>query len=203
MTQNILVVGPTYSGKTSVVNALTESSSSSSHPGSLKQLKIDEKKCRKDGRHYRFYDTPGLHEAYQNEMRDKEKAECLKELMHLKESGSIKLILFVTRKGRIHQEAQDIYHLAAIHVFEDKLPVIGIVTGCENEYNMDDWVHQNEEYFQLNEMNFAKLLGTYFGSTTGPLKERMASLHKESTEKVWEKIKKCRKYKGQALSILR
>ena len=57
------------------------------------------------------------------------------------------LLIFVTRCGSIHQSTKDEYMMFANEITMKKIPVIGVITNCENSEPMSKWIDKKYRYF--------------------------------------------------------
>lgn len=188
--KRILVLGASSAGKTSLINALTEQNqpvNNSADGGTLETMKFDI--YEHNGMNYEFIDSAGLFQAVRGDLlSDKQLFEHLCDLLDYARSG-IHLLIFVTRNGTIHQFTQDIYNLVINVMCDEKTPAICVVTGCENEENMSDWVNKNKQHFSKNRMNFEAIIGTCFAKG-GRMEVAYSPLREQSSNEVWEAIEK-------------
>ena len=110
-----------------------------------------------DSKTYNLYDTAGLGE-YSGGTVDNSKA--VRNLYHLvtdlSNSGGVNLLVFVFKCGRRLTETMHKNYTLFYHGFCDsKVPIVIIVTGCENvEPAMDMWWNDNESSFTQAKMLF-------------------------------------------------
>jgi GTPase Era involved in 16S rRNA processing len=186
--RRILVLGASNAGKTSLINELTGQNKpvDNSASGCTQQTaKFD--LYQHNEIDYEFIDSAGLFQAVRGDsISDKQMYDHLNSLLGYARSG-LNLIVFVTRKGTIHQSTQDIYNLIVNIMCEKKTPTICVVTGCENEVNMADWVHRNSEHFSRNQMQFQKIIATCFAKG-GPMELAFGQLRQQSAKDVWQAI---------------
>lgn len=171
MAKRVLIVGVNKVGKSSVVQALAEQNGDGPHPASGEWLFI------RRGIEYRFIEASGLAEAVKSQIDQERKMTHLIQLA-IFTHDTIDMIIYVTRQGTIHNDARDIYTLVA-GVTREAVPIIWVVTGCENEIDMDQWAETNRSHFERNQMFFNRILGTCCASG-GRLQAAFAPLRKES-----------------------
>jgi hypothetical protein len=70
-------------------------------------------------------------------------------IQSLQEKGGIHGLLFCMR-GRISNTVQQNYRLFYEFLCQKQVPVALVITGLENEPNMDDWWTQNETHFKTS-----------------------------------------------------
>ena len=179
MAKRILIIGVNKAGKSSVVQELAEQNGDDPYSASSERSLI------RRGIEYRFIEAAGLAEAVQTQIDEERKIIYLKQLTVLT-SNAIDLIIYVTRQGTIHNDARDIYTLVA-GLICDKVPIICVVTRCENEFDMNQWAETNRSHFERNQMFFNRTLGTCF-ARGGRLEAVYAPLRKESGENLWKAI---------------
>ncbi|CAF0964094.1 unnamed protein product [Adineta steineri] len=91
------------------------------------------------------------------------------------------------RIGTITQTEKDNYDMFCKVITNGQIPVICVITGCENEDPMSEWVITNESTFSRNEMTFNAMVGTCFAKG-GRFEQNYRPLREESATMVWEAI---------------
>jgi hypothetical protein len=134
---------------------------------------------------YRFFETAGLAEVIKNQEDEDYKISLLDQLLNFA-VYPIDLIIFVTRSGTIHFDTQDMYALV-VDIMPKTIPIVCVVTGCENEWDMNRWAQANEPHFTRNHMMFQQILGTCFGHG-GRFETVFGPLRKESSTHLWNSI---------------
>ncbi|CAF1586763.1 unnamed protein product [Didymodactylos carnosus] len=136
---------------------------------------------------YRFIDTPGLYERNEGTITS---GQAILDILDMIRSlqGALHLLIFVTRIGTLHQSTKDCYDLFANLLFENRIPAICVITGCENEDPMSVWASKNEQLFHENGMRFKILISTCFAKD-GPFEIAYKPLREESTRNVWHAIR--------------
>ena len=135
---NIIVFGQTGVGKSSLINMLAgelrakESNSPTGCTSSNNSIEIS--KGWPDGAQtaYTFWDTPGLNEG---ELGSVPAQAAVTNLSDLFRELIVHLIIYCIRGSRLTDIVRVNYDL----VSGIKVPIILIVTGLEQEENMDDW----------------------------------------------------------------
>ncbi|KAF5344704.1 hypothetical protein D9757_013890 [Collybiopsis confluens] len=155
--QNIVVFGSTGSGKSSVINMIRRSSEapvSSGASGCTFQSTAYSTKLQ--DKEYRLWDTAGLDEGKQGKVFDKKAFENLcslvGQLSH--NNNGVSLLMFVMRGPRITDAATKNYRMFYEGFCRKQVPIVIVVTGLENEDDMDQWWITNEGVFAERNMFF-------------------------------------------------
>ncbi|CAF0964112.1 unnamed protein product [Adineta steineri] len=185
--KRILVFGSPNAGKTSMLNELIgiDSAVNSSEDGLVFKIKHYQSVI-KDRVKYCFVDIDGLSKTNLDELTFAKATENISNLLQHSKQG-FNLLVFVTRAGTIHQSAKDEYVMFADQITKKKIPILCVVTNCENYEPLSQWVTENENTFKENQMTFDKMVGTCF-KKGGRFEEMLKLLRKESAETVWNAI---------------
>ena len=154
---NIIVFGETGAGKSSVINLILGSDKAKVGHGALGQtFRSTAYPVEIDGKAYKFYDTVGLGEHSGGTVDSAKAARNLYRLVtNLSNSGGVNLLVFVMKCGRLTETIHKNYGLFHHGICESKVPIVVIVTGCENvEPTMDTWWIANEPWFTKAGMAF-------------------------------------------------
>lgn len=92
------------------------------------------------------------------------------------------------RKGRIIQSYIDNYKFFYEELAKKKIPIIVIITGCEDNDPMECWFEENKQYFDNSGLKFDATVSTCFAEG-GRLESIYGPLREESKCKVWDAIK--------------
>ena len=146
--KNVILVGETGVGKSSIINmiagakcALTSNGAAGCtfehHPYSLPVY----------GRNFNFFDTAGLNEGEKGSVeRGVAIAKLYKLITHL--DGQIDLLMFCMRGPRIKDATHQNWKIFHEILCKKQVPTVLVVTGLENEDNMDEWWWNNRETFE-------------------------------------------------------
>lgn len=157
---NVLVVGETGVGKSSVVNLIAGIPLAEAHSGasgctmestSYDILLPDNQGLR---HHVRLFDTVGLNEPQfgrNDYLTAIEKANAL--ICQLQRTGGIRLLLFCFRGGRITATMQNNYRLFCNILCQNEVPVAFVITGLENEASMEGWWEKNAPLFEAYQLS--------------------------------------------------
>ena len=124
--------------------------------GDAKGVTFQHERYVKDigGRHLNIFDTVGLNEAGGGTVSPAQAIEGLYRLMGGLSDG-VSLLVYVVRGPRLKKSVQDNYKLFYEFFCEKKVPIVLVITGLENEEDMDDWWNRNEATFCEREMTFS------------------------------------------------
>ena len=154
-TPNVLVVGETGVGKSSIINLIAGeeladvSSSASGCTMEATSYDIILSDRQGHGHHVRLFDTVGLNEpslSKNDYLAAIEKASVL--VNQLLRTGGIRLLVFCIRGGRITAVTQNNYHLFRNILCQNQVPVAFAITGMENEQPMEGWWNRNAALFK-------------------------------------------------------
>jgi GTPase Era involved in 16S rRNA processing len=186
-TKRILVFGTPSAGKKNMLNELTFPESNVSHSEVNCTFKIRQyRPVTKDNVEYQFFQVDGLNKTNHEKLTFIEAVNNINNFVQYSEKG-FNLLIFVTKCGTIHQSAKDEYIMFVDQITKQKIPILGVVTNCENEEPLSKWIDENENIFVTNGMKFAKMVGTCFRKG-GRFETSDIKLREESAEKVWEAI---------------
>ena len=185
--RRVLVFGSSNAGKTSMINELT---------GFNYNVNNDAKGCTfetrqvppvtRGGVQYHFLDTAGLNETDKGTVKSKDAVQNILKLLQHSKDG-MNLLIYVRRIGTITQTDKDNYEMFCNIVTNHMIPVICVITGCENEDPMSDWVKRNEDTFKNNGMKFHGMVATCFAKG-GRLESVYRPLREQSAKDVWDTI---------------
>ncbi|CAF1103234.1 unnamed protein product [Didymodactylos carnosus] len=185
--RTVLIFGSSNAGKTSMINELT---------GYNFQVNNDAKGCTFETRQvppvskgevpYHFLDTAGLNETEKGRVKSKDAVQNILKLLQHSKNG-MNLLIYVRRIGTIIQTDKDNYEMFCDIVTNHQIPVICVITGCENEDPMSDWVRRNEDAFKNNGMRLHGMVATCFAKG-GPSESVCRPLREQSAKDVWDAI---------------
>jgi predicted GTPase len=150
---NVIVFGETGVGKTSVINMLDgpgKGKVSNDAIGTTFTHSLYKKTIA--GSTFNVFDTVGLNQGMEGHRKPRETIAGLYNLIR-KLDGGVHLLVFVVR-GRITDTTGPNYELF-VNIFCDKrVPVAVVVTGLENEREMERWWFTNKVHFDRNNLLF-------------------------------------------------
>jgi len=148
--KNIVIFGETGSGKSSIVNMLLGrkvAEVSDAAVGCTFHFQ------RYKSKEYTFYDTVGLSEGSRGSLSSKQALSNLIKLLKSLEDG-VSLLIFVVEKGRIKTTLEENYKLFVNTICMKKVPVILVITHCEQELVVGQWWEENKKHFDNYGMTF-------------------------------------------------
>jgi hypothetical protein len=109
-----------------------------------------------NGKTYNLYDTVGLGEHSGGTVESTKAIGNLHRLVaDLSNSEGVHLLVFVIKRGRLTEPMHKNYTLFHRGFCDSEVPIVIIVTGCENiEPTMDRWWNDNESSFTKARMSF-------------------------------------------------
>ncbi|KAG1864959.1 P-loop containing nucleoside triphosphate hydrolase protein, partial [Suillus subalutaceus] len=156
--RNVVIFGESGSGKSSVINAITQTQ--------LAETSSDATGCtfsyqcypvEISGQRYVLFDTAGLNEgstgAVPAAKAEKELKRLLRGLMSPGSDG-IGLLVYCVRSTRARQALIRNYNLFYSVICRKKVPIVVVVTGLENETDMQGWWYANAKEFKSRGMYF-------------------------------------------------
>lgn len=184
-TIRVLVFGGTGTGKTSLCNTLT----GRSRPTGNGAVGVTTKShlynaFDYEGRKIRLFDSVGLHESSFGTVPAEEAfAQVVALLARAKEGFS--LLIHVARASRITKEQEEDYKFFVEKLTQGNIPVLLVLTGCENEDPMTAWLDRNRASF--DRFQYKDMIPTCF-LTGGKFEAHYAALRVQSTTKLLEAI---------------
>ena len=188
-TPNVVIFGQTGAGKSSLVNMLAGSklaevfSESSGGTSTSRRYEISSPSMAAGGPEtYAFWDTPGLN---QGEFGTVNAHNALKNLLDLAQVSSIHLVIYCIRAETFTKVIRINYDLFWGIICERRVPIVLVVTGLEQEVDMDAWWKRNEKMvLQLGITSDGHACVTTTKGRKGNHEEKYA----ESAKKVWKLV---------------
>ncbi|OAX37961.1 hypothetical protein K503DRAFT_201525 [Rhizopogon vinicolor AM-OR11-026] len=145
---NIIVFGETGAGKSSVINMIAGRQAadiSSGATGCTFQHQAYELPVH--DRNFTIYDTAGLNEGDRGTVN---RAAAMAALYRLITGldGGINLLVFCMRGPRIKKATHENWKVFHEIICKKEVPMVLVVTGLENEENMDEWWWTNRGTFE-------------------------------------------------------
>lgn len=143
-----------------------------------------------DGEEYQFIDTAGSDEDDAGRVPTKKAIANIIQFIRNEGDIGFNLIIMVMAKGVISQSVKQNYHLFIECLTKNEIPAICVVTRCEDDEPLNNWVVANRAEFISQGMNFNHMVGTCFAQEReGRLANIFEKLTKESTEAVMKLVK--------------
>ena len=152
---NVIIFGATGAGKSSVVNMLPggrEAAVSSTAKGET--FRHDRYEKFVGGYPINVFDTVGLGEGKKGTVSAAKAIEALYQLMRGLDDG-VSLLVYVVRGPRLSESIRKNYELFYEIFCQKKVPIVLVITGLENEDDMDGWWERNKEAYKDENMTFA------------------------------------------------
>jgi GTPase SAR1 family protein len=152
---NVIVFGESGVGKSSVINMLTEEPVAAvSNQAVGCTYASDKFRATIAGQEVMLYDTAGLNEAEAGTVSPQRAIQNLRSLVE--DLKTVNLLVYCIRGTRFRKIIADNYNIFcnAICGGGSKVPIVLVITGLENEDNMDDWWKDNKAYFDQYKLKF-------------------------------------------------
>ncbi|OAX31803.1 P-loop containing nucleoside triphosphate hydrolase protein, partial [Rhizopogon vinicolor AM-OR11-026] len=154
---NVIVFGESGVGKSSVINMLTgEPVAAVSNQAVGCTYESTKYRATIDGREVMLYDTAGLNEAEAGTVSPQRAIQNLRSLVE--DLKTVNLLVYCIRGTRFRKIVADNYNIFRRMICGrargPKVPIVLVITGLENEDNMDDWWKDNRAYFDQYKMEF-------------------------------------------------
>lgn len=183
--RNVVIFGETGAGKSSVVNMVARNElAKTSRDSTGCTFYSQSYKVEIDDISVELWDTAGLNEADGGTVVAKDAIIHLYKLLKRLEDG-ISLLVYCVRGPRIKDNIAKNYMMFHHGLCQRKVPIVIVVTGLEEEEDMDDWWVRNEGVFKTQKMSFDG--HACITATKGKLrndKHIFAREYEESTQKV-------------------
>jgi len=153
---NVIIFGETGVGKSSLINMITgtpcASVSSAAIGCTFESVPYD---AELSGRRYRLWDTVGLNEGEHGNMSADRAISSLQELVLNLQDGGVSLLVYCIRGSRLRDIVKINYDIFYKVICGGQVPIVIVVTGLENEDNMEDWWVDNVADFNDRGMHFS------------------------------------------------
>jgi len=150
---NVIIFGESGVGKSSIINMLMgEPVAAVSNQAVGCTYASNKFRATIVGKEVMLYDTAGLNEAEAGTVSPEQAIQNLRSLV--KDLKTVNLLVYCIRGTRFRKIVADNYKIFCNTICggDRKVPVVLVITGLENEENMDDWWKDNEVDF--DEMEF-------------------------------------------------
>ena len=153
--RNVIVFGETGAGKSSVVNMLKGDKEAPMSNGTAGQTsRTPSLKGWFPNLPFRIFDTVGLNEGTAGTVALEVAVERLFGLIQNLDHG-VNLLVYVMHAPHVKDTVQKNYKMFSELFFQGRVPVVIVITGLENEDDMDVWWDQNWGPFRDNGMIFS------------------------------------------------
>jgi len=152
---NIIIFGESGVGKSSVINMLMgEPVAAVSNQAVGCTYASDKFRATIAGQEVMLYDTAGLNEAEAGTFSPQRAIQNLRSLAE--DLKTVNLLVYCIRGTRFRKIVADNYNIFCNTICGggSKVPIVLVITGLENEDNMDDWWKDNKAYFDRYKLEF-------------------------------------------------
>jgi GTP-binding protein EngB required for normal cell division len=151
---NVVLFGETGSGKSSVINMLLNADRASTSDGVIgRTFRSQLYPLEIEGQQFNIFDTAGLGEGEEGRVPTRQAIKNLYDLLQRLKSG-ISLLIFIFR-GRLTEKARSDYKVFYETFCNRKVPIVIVITGMENELDVDAWWDRNSIHFRNYGMRFS------------------------------------------------
>ncbi|KAJ3538867.1 hypothetical protein NMY22_g4991 [Coprinellus aureogranulatus] len=158
--RNIVFFGETGVGKSAIINMLREGTPDECEVGEATvsnaalgcTLVSTKYPCTIGNNKYLLWDTAGLVEGDYGKVTAAQAEGNLVAL--LRGMGGVSLLVYCIRGRRYRPVVKDHYDLFCDKTCRRRVPTLLVVTGLENEENMEDWWARNQEQFTEHGVSF-------------------------------------------------
>lgn len=183
---NVIVFGETGAGKSSIINMLaghdiaktSSGSSGCTFESQSYDLNIEDSS-------FRLFDTAGLNEGKKGTVSPTDAVINVYKLIRSLEDG-VNLLVYCVRGPRIKESTVNNYKMFYSVFCKEKVPIIIVITGLENEDNMDAWWDENEVAFTKHSMHFSDHV---CGTATKGKRDRFDEEYTETATKLRRLLK--------------
>ncbi len=161
----VLVFGTTGVGKTSLCNALTNQNQPVNDGVKGVTFKhYNYPPVELSSKNLLITDTVGLNESDKGTVKSKDAIKLLLNLLRDSKEG-YNLLVHVIRIGRITQNELANYNFFVKIIADSAVPVILLVTGCENIEPMSKWKKENSSALEEMGLNYQDVVCTSFATS--------------------------------------
>ncbi|KAF8336726.1 P-loop containing nucleoside triphosphate hydrolase protein [Amanita rubescens] len=153
---NVIIFGETGVGKSSLINMIAGTAcaavSSAAVGCTFESVPYD---VELSARKYRLWDTAGLNEGEHGSICANRAIENLQELVSNLQYEGVSLLVYCIRGSRLRDIVKINYDLFHKIICASQVPIVVVITGLENEDNMEDWWTENFVDFNKRGIRFA------------------------------------------------
>ncbi len=155
-TPNVIIFGETGVGKSSLINMIADTASATVSNAAIgctfESVPYD---VELSGCKYRLWDTAGLNEGEHGNVAADRAIENLRLLVQGLKDGGVSLLVYCIRGSRLRDIVQINYDLFYKVICSGEVPIVVVITGLENEEDMENWWKDNAEDLHRQGMIFS------------------------------------------------
>jgi hypothetical protein len=153
---NVIIFGETGAGKSSVINMICghNTAKTSNEAAGCTFSSTPHEALLPDNSPITFWDTAGLGEGDKGTVTAKDAIVSLYKLICMLDGG-VCLLVYCMRGPRIKESLVKNYQMFYSAFCMEKVPIVLVVTGLEEELELNDWWSRNAAEFQRYGMQFA------------------------------------------------
>lgn len=153
---NVIIFGETGVGKSSIINMIAGAASAAVSNAAIgctfESVPYD---VELSGCKYRLWDTAGLNEGEHGNVAADRAIENLRVLVEGLKDRGVSLLVYCIRGSRLRDIVKVNYDLFYKVICSGEVPIVVVVTGLENEEDMENWWKDNAEDFDRQGMIFS------------------------------------------------
>jgi len=186
---NVVIFGETGAGKSSLTNLIVGEDVAETSSGAMGcTFESKSYEVEVEGVPLVLWDTSGLNEGEKGTVAAKDAVFQVYRLIQSLEKDGVSLLVFCIRGPRIRESTVKNYQLFYSAFCMEKVPIVLVVTGLENEEpTMDAWWRNNRDAFDIQEMQFHG--HACVAATKGRMKQGK-HIHEEEFEESRGKVRK-------------
>ena len=185
---NIVLFGEAGVGKSSIINMLMgKEVAKATNDGQACTLENESYELNIDHVGFRIHDTTGLNDGESGRVPSKEAVVQLFKLLRKLDDG-VSLLVYCMRAPRIREAAKHNWNLFYDIICRRKVAIVMVITGLENEENMDGWMKKSNNLDTLKQYGMQPYDYACITATRGKEKGGRYTYQEEYDESV-EKVK--------------
>lgn len=187
---NVVLFGESGAGKSSIVNMLMgEEVTRAANDARGVTLESQAFDFSIQGVQYRIHDTAGLNEGEGGRVPSRDAIIKLYRLLGGLEAG-VGLLVFCIRAPRIKESTKFNWILFHEIICQKKVPIVIVITGLENEPNMDDWWDREVNWDVFRRYEIQSAGHACITGTKGRLRRNGEYAFQDEYDESVEKVKK-------------
>jgi tRNA U34 5-carboxymethylaminomethyl modifying GTPase MnmE/TrmE len=186
---NIVLFGEAGVGKSSIINMLMgKEVAKATNDGQACTLQNESYELNIDDAAFRIHDTTGLSDSESVRVPSKGAVVQLFKLLRKLDDG-VSLLVYCMRAPRIREAAKHNWNLFYDIICRRKVAIVMVITGLENEENMNGWMEKSDNWDTFKQYGMQPLDYACITATRGKQKGGQYTYQEEYDESV-EKVKR-------------